>query len=79
MAPRANYLRCHPVGRPNESVPSSDGAVELSTDSKVDQLDLGVVGQQNVLAFDITVDDLASMQVRQSFQNFPENAKERRR
>jgi hypothetical protein len=57
------YLWCHPVWRSDERVSSPDGSVQLSADSEVDELDLGVVGQQNVLAFDVAMNDLAGVKV----------------
>jgi hypothetical protein len=57
------YLWRHPVWRSDERVSSPDSSVQLSADSEVDELDLGVVGQQNVLAFDVAMNDLAGVKV----------------
>lgn len=43
------------------SLPRDDGRTASLT-----QLDLGVLGQQNVLPLDVTVDDVMSVQVGQS-------------
>ena len=53
----------HPVRRSDECVPPADGSVQLGADPEVDQLHLSVVRQQNVLAFNITMDHFARVQV----------------
>ena len=60
------YLWSHPVRGSDEGVPPPYGPVKLSADSEVDELDLRVVRQQHVLAFDVAVDDLARVQVGQA-------------
>lgn len=73
IAARANkkfkislYLWRHPVWSSNESVSSPNGSVKLRAHSEVDQLDLRIVGEENVLTFDVTVNDLASVEMGQS-------------
>ena len=61
-----SYLWGHPVWCTDECVSPTDGSVELRADTEIDELDLGVVGEQHVLALDITMDDLARVQVRQT-------------
>ncbi len=68
-----SYLWCHPVWCSDERVSSSDGSVQLSTNSKVDKLDLGIVREENVLTLDITMDNLASVQMSQTSKNLTEN------
>lgn len=53
----------------NECVASAYGAVELGRDAEVDELDVGVVGEQHVLALDVAVNDLVGVQMRQTAQD----------
>ena len=54
----SNHLGSHPVRCSNECVSSSNSSVQLSTHSEVHQLHLSIVCQQNILTFDISVDNL---------------------
>ena len=41
--------------------------------TKVDESDTAIMGHEDVLAFDVPVDDIVAMQVVQTSQNLPEN------
>ena len=58
---------------PDERVASTDGAIELSGDAEVDELDVGVVGEEHILALDVAVDDLVGVQVGEAAQYFAAN------
>lgn len=57
-----------PIGCPDEGVTLANGAVKLSRDTKVNQLDVSVVCEEHVLPFDVPVDHLALVQVTEALQ-----------
>lgn len=56
-----NHLRGHPIRRSDERISPADGSIQLGADTKIHQFDFGIVGQKDVLAFNISMDDFASM------------------
>ena len=57
-----------PVRRANKCVPAAHRAVQLSTDPKVHQLDLRIVGEQHVLSLDVPMNHFVSVQVCQALK-----------
>lgn len=49
--------------RSDKSVSPSNRTIELCRDSEIYELHLGVVGQQDVLAFDIAMYDFIAVQI----------------
>ena len=64
-----HYLWSHPVWGSDERISSPDCSIQLSWDAEVDEFHLGVVRQENVLAFDVAMDHFAGVQVSQSTKN----------
>ena len=61
-------LRCHIITRPDECIRISL-RTELTTDSKITQLDLAISAEEDIAGFDVTVDDLLAVQVGQAIQD----------
>lgn len=59
------------VWSPNKSIPAADGSIQLSTNAKVDQLHFGVISEQNVLSFDVAMDDFVCVQMTKTSEDFP--------
>ena len=68
-------FRCHPIRCPNKSISPPDGSVQLCTDTKIYQFHFSIVSQQHILAFNVTMNHLAGMQMRQASKHFPEKTK----
>ena len=57
----------------NERVSAPDSSIQLRRNAKIDELDLGVVGEQHILALDITMNDLIGVQMCEAAQNLAAN------
>lgn len=68
-----NYLRCHPIGRADKRIPSADRSIQLCAHAKVDQLDFGIVREQYVLSLNVPVNDLVTVKIAETPQNFSGN------
>lgn len=55
--------------RSDKSVSPSNSSIELRRNSEIDELHLGVVSQQDVLAFDIAMDDFIAVQIAETAQD----------
>lgn len=52
-----DHFRCHPIRRANHGRPFATFGTDLSAESEIGQLDGAVHSEQNIVAFNITVDD----------------------
>lgn len=68
-----DHLGRHPVGRADEGVPAADGLVEASAHAEIDELHLGIVGEEHVLPLDVAMDDLAGVQMRETARDLAAN------
>lgn len=59
----------------DKGVPPSDGAVELSWNSKVDEFYFGIVGEKNVLTLDVAMDDFVGVEVAETAQDLAANVR----
>jgi hypothetical protein len=70
---RSAYLRRHPIWRADKRISSADSPIQLRTHAKVHQLDLGIVRQQYILAFNIPVNHFTRVEMSQAAKDFPAN------
>ena len=56
-------LRCHPVGCADGGVLATQRGRSVGGDAVVDQLDVGVLREQNVVAFDVAMHAVVAVQV----------------
>lgn len=61
-------LRRHVITRPDERIRISFRS-ELTTDSKITQLDLSVPAEQDIAGLDVSMDDLFAVEVREAIQD----------
>lgn len=54
----------------NECIASAYRAIQLRGDTKVNQFDLSIIGEQHVLALDVAMDDFVRMQIAETAQDF---------
>ena len=65
------YLRGHPIGCADERIASPNCPVELRAHAEINELDLGVIREEDVLTLDVSVDHFAVVQVSQTAQDLP--------
>lgn len=70
--PSCNF-RSHPVGGATSCYPFSPLYTQLSTESKVSKLDWPRPTEEDVVALDVSVDDVVFVEVLQTLQALPAN------
>ena len=71
-------LGCHEERRAHRGVSSAVKRTEIGADAEVDQLDVTVARDENIVTFDIAMNDVVRMEVMQSFERFTKDVGDER-